>query len=70
MIKAAHEVFIVADNSKFGQRSLAKIDPLQKDHQCITDQGIPKETRWKLQKRINDGLMIAPEGDNINGIRP
>lgn len=50
MIKAAHEVFIVADSSKFRQRSLAKIGPIQKDHPCITDQGIPKETRWKLQK--------------------
>ena len=70
MIKAAREVFIVADSSKFGQRSLAKIGPLQKDYQCITDQGVTKETLIKLQERIKDGLMIAPEGDNINGIRP
>ncbi len=69
MVKAAREVFILADSSKFGQRSLAKIGPLEKDHQCITDQGIEKEILLQLQERINDGLIIVPEGDNINGIR-
>lgn len=68
MIKAAREVFIVADSSKFGQRSLAKIGPLEKDYQCITDQGIEGETRLQLQERIHDGLTIIAEGDNINGI--
>lgn len=69
MIEAAREVFIVADSSKFGQRSLAKIGPLQNDYQCITDPGLTKETRLKLEERISDGLMIVAEGDNINGLR-
>lgn len=68
MINAGREVIIIADSSKFGQRSLAKVGPLQFGYQMITDQGIGADARLKLEERIENGLIIVPEGSHNNGL--
>lgn len=68
MISAGGEVIILADSSKFGQRSLSKISSLKLGYQLITDREIGSEIRSKLQDLIQDGLIIVPEGDNNNGL--
>lgn len=69
MINTAREVIIVADSSKFGQRSLAKVGPLKRGYQLITDQYLEEETLFKLQERVEEGLIIASEGAYPNGHR-
>lgn len=66
MIDSAREVIILADSSKFGQRFLSKVGPLRPGYQLITDGEIGSEIRTKLRERIQDGLIIVPEGDNSN----
>ncbi|HEX3043251.1 MAG TPA: hypothetical protein VHY08_00740 [Bacillota bacterium] len=68
MINAGREVIILADSSKFGQRSLAKVGPIKLGYQMITDQGIGTEVRLKLEERIENGLIIVPEGSHNNGL--
>lgn len=62
MINAGGEVIILADSSKFGGRSLAKICSLKRSFQLITDQEIGGKKRAQLQELIRDGLIIVPEG--------
>lgn len=64
MINAGGEVIILADSSKFGGRSLARIGSLKRDYQLITDLEIEGKKRLKLKELIEDGLIIVPEGVN------
>ena len=43
MVRAARQVTVIADSSKFGQRSLSAISSLDQIHRIITDTGAPPE---------------------------
>ncbi|MEZ6040672.1 MAG: DeoR/GlpR family DNA-binding transcription regulator [Planctomycetaceae bacterium] len=51
MIKAADRVTLVADSSKFGQRALSHLCPLDAVHDVVTDDGISDEWRQTLGAR-------------------
>ena len=48
MIKAAREVYLLADSTKIGVESLIKIAPLDQVHKLITDAGISAHDRRAL----------------------
>jgi DeoR/GlpR family transcriptional regulator of sugar metabolism len=51
MMRAAREVTIVADSSKFGRRSLSLIGPMEKVSRVITDAGIDASVAEALRRR-------------------
>ena len=51
MIKAADRVTLVADSSKFGQRALSHLCPLDAVHDLVTDDGISGEWQQALESR-------------------
>ncbi|MCA9037325.1 MAG: DeoR/GlpR transcriptional regulator, partial [Planctomycetaceae bacterium] len=51
MIKAADRVTLVADSSKFGQRALSHLCPLDAVHDVVTDDGISDEWKQTLGTR-------------------
>ena len=62
MMKAADEVVIVADSTKFGKKSLARLCELSSVHRLVVDSGITDE--WK--ERIRDSgvtLFVTDEND-------
>jgi DeoR/GlpR family transcriptional regulator of sugar metabolism len=67
IIDAGREVYILADSSKFGQRSLARISLLQPDFTIITDQDISQDMRQQLQGLIQKGLRLIT-GDGSGGV--
>lgn len=50
MMKAAEEVVVVADSSKFGHAALAHLCPLHAVHHLIVDAGISKEWTKTIQQ--------------------
>ncbi len=48
-MKAAREVIVVADSSKFGKVKFCTISPLSAIHKIITDSKVPKETVEELE---------------------
>ena len=56
MIRAAREVTVIADSTKFGHRSLAFVTNLNRVHRVITDTGITPQTLDALQDR---GLEVV-----------
>ena len=70
MMKAADEVIVVADSSKFGHRSLAHVCPLGAVQHLIVDNGITDEWREKLTAagvsvliaEAEEGLRTKDEG--------
>ncbi len=55
MIRVADRVMLVADSSKFGQRALSHLCPLDAVHQIVTDEGVSSEWRQVIQ---SSGLEI------------
>jgi DeoR family transcriptional regulator, aga operon transcriptional repressor len=51
MIEAAAQVTVLADSSKFGQRSLSLISDLRSVHRVITDSAAPPDHVEKLRSR-------------------
>ena len=51
MIRAARQVTLLADSSKFGRRSLSSICPTSQIHRVITDNGILPATVTELENR-------------------
>jgi DeoR family transcriptional regulator, aga operon transcriptional repressor len=51
MMRAAKEVSIVADSSKFGRRSLSVIGPLEKVSRVITDDGLDAASAENFRRR-------------------
>ncbi len=49
MIRAAEKVTLVADSSKFGQRALSHLCPLDAVHEIITDDGLSHEWRHEME---------------------
>jgi len=50
MIRAAREVILLADHTKFGQEAVAQIAPLSAVSRLITDNALPPSTRLELSK--------------------
>jgi len=57
MMEAAKEVYILAESSKFGHRSLANVGPLKPQYHLITDK---KTTGIQplLQQLVSQGMQI------------
>ncbi|WP_452225012.1 DeoR/GlpR family DNA-binding transcription regulator [Lacinutrix chionoecetis] len=51
MLKAAEKIIILADSSKFGKKSFARICDLSQIHEIITDSGISNSVRKKLEEK-------------------
>jgi DeoR/GlpR family transcriptional regulator of sugar metabolism len=51
MIRAAREVILLADHTKFGQESGVQITPLGQITRLITDSALPASTRLELSKQ-------------------
>jgi len=58
MMKAADEVIVVADSSKFGRRSLTHLCGLSDISHLVVDQGIPAEWRDRIEA-AGVNLVIA-----------
>jgi DeoR/GlpR family transcriptional regulator of sugar metabolism len=50
MIRAAREVILLADHTKFEQESVMQIAPIQAVHKLITDNALPASIRLELAK--------------------
>ena len=50
MIRASQKVVVLADSSKFGKKSFAKICPLDQVDEIITDRGISQSTKHRLEE--------------------
>ncbi len=55
MMRAAEQVIVVADSSKFGHSSLAHLCPLQEINHLVTDDGLTDEWRQTL---IDAGIQV------------
>ena len=51
MLKAAQKVIVLADSSKFGKKSFARICDLSEVDEIITDKGISDIKRKKLEEK-------------------
>lgn len=61
MMSAADEVVIIADSTKFGKKSLARLCELDSVQKVVVDSGIDDD--WK-QRIIEAGVeLLVPEGD-------
>jgi DeoR/GlpR family transcriptional regulator of sugar metabolism len=56
MIRAAREVTVLADSTKFGHRSLARIAGVSSVHRIITDANAPTET---VEKMRAEGIEVV-----------
>ena len=61
MIKAASEVFILADSTKIGMESLVKIAPIDVVDRLVTDPGIRPHDRLVLTQRGIDIIIAEPQ---------
>jgi DeoR family fructose operon transcriptional repressor len=66
MIKAAKTVILVADHSKFEQKTFAKICSLDEFSMIITDKGINKTTLQSLQNHTQ--VVIADPSLKHKGV--
>jgi len=67
MIKAAKEVILVADSSKYGDVAFAQIAPLSAIHKIVTDDGLPAEAIEAIEAQ---GVkVITPARVAMNGPR-
>jgi len=58
MIRAAREVTVLADSTKFGHRSLALIAGLRTIHRVITDSDAPREAVDKMRTEGIDVVLV------------
>jgi len=58
MIRAADRVTLVADSSKFGQRALSHLCPLEVVDEIVTDEGVAEEW-WQVLERADIRLVVA-----------
>jgi DeoR/GlpR family transcriptional regulator of sugar metabolism len=58
MLGAGREIFIMADSSKFGQKSLAQFGTLKPEYAVITDDGFSQDMRNEIKDLIKKGLRI------------
>ncbi len=60
MMRAADEVTIVADHSKFGRQSLGHVCPLGEVNRVVADDGLAPEWREKLQRAGVELILAHP----------
>ncbi|WP_286908882.1 DeoR/GlpR family DNA-binding transcription regulator [Clostridium sp. UBA1652] len=58
MLNAGREVYILADSSKFGQKSLMEFGRIKPEYTIISDSDLPDEINEDLQALISRGLKI------------
>lgn len=58
MLNAGREVYILADSSKFGQKSLMEFGKIKPEYTIISDSDLPDEINEDLQSLISRGLKI------------
>jgi DeoR family transcriptional regulator of aga operon len=58
MVRAAREVILLADSSKWGRVALAKVVPLSSVHTVITDSGMPTDARAAME-RLGINLIVV-----------
>ncbi len=68
-MRAADEVMVVADSTKFGHTSLAHLCPLEAIDVLVVDDGLNKTWREKIKAAgvrliVADKLTSAPHTDN------
>jgi len=51
MLNAAQQIIVLADSTKFGKKSFARICDLSQIHEFITDKGIPANIKQKLEEK-------------------
>ncbi|MDP5229828.1 MAG: DeoR/GlpR family DNA-binding transcription regulator [Cellulophaga sp.] len=51
MLQSAQKIIVLADSSKFGKKSFAKICDLNQVHELITDKGISPEIKKKIEEK-------------------
>ena len=51
MLAAAQKIIVLADSSKFGKKSFAKICELNDIDELITDSGISSSNKKKLEEK-------------------
>jgi DeoR/GlpR family transcriptional regulator of sugar metabolism len=61
MIEAADRVTLVADSSKFGQRALAHLCPLQVVDELVTDDAISGEWRRILREQAVEIQVVVEQ---------
>ena len=49
MVRAARDVFLLADSSKWGVGGVAKVLPLAQVHTVVTDDGLSAEARREIE---------------------
>jgi DeoR/GlpR family transcriptional regulator of sugar metabolism len=65
MMRAADEVIVVADSSKFGHQSLAHLCPLAAVNHLVTDSGVSEGWRAKIQAAGVDLQIAVAEGNGL-----
>jgi DeoR family transcriptional regulator, fructose operon transcriptional repressor len=65
MMRAANEVIVVADSTKFGRQSLTHLCPLEAVHHLVVDDGISQPWREKVQAAGVD-LIVAETKQTIH----
>lgn len=58
MLNAGREVYILADSSKFGQKSLMEFGKIKPEYTIISDSDLPDDINEDLQTLISRGLKI------------
>jgi DeoR family transcriptional regulator, fructose operon transcriptional repressor len=58
MMRAADQVIVVADSSKFGRQSLAHLCGLGEVHTVVSDQEVPQEWRTAIQE-VGVEMLVA-----------
>ncbi|MGB9633119.1 MAG: DeoR/GlpR transcriptional regulator, partial [Chloroflexaceae bacterium] len=58
MVRAARQIVLLADSSKWGRTGFIKVAPLNAIHTVVTDAGLPEDTRAALE-RLGVRVMIA-----------
>jgi len=68
MMRAADEVIVVADSTKFGRQSLTHLCPLVEVNHLVVDDGIAEDWRGKITAAgVNLLLAQTTERDNTEG---
>lgn len=62
MLRAAREVILLADHSRFGQESVIRIAPVSAIHKVISDNALPASTRLEYSKLGIKVLISDPLG--------
>lgn len=67
MMRAANEVIVVADSTKFGHKNLTHLCPLQAAHHLVVDDAIDDSWRVKLRAAGIDLVVAGAKNSEQNG---